>query len=86
MDHKTTIAKQMALDLAAPGATDKTAIFVVSCDDSKVLVIDVLSPDSKDLLCYNYAYQTTMHLKREDLKPQELVDASVAAILLAKKR
>jgi hypothetical protein len=74
------------VDQAAPGSADKTVISLAQCGDSWVLVVDTLSLDYKDLLCYHYGFGSIMHLKREDLKPKEDVDRYVAAILQAKKK
>jgi hypothetical protein len=44
---------------------------------SRILIIDRLGKDWKDLLCYNYDMGVTMHLKVEDLIPSHEVQNAI---------
>lgn len=46
---------------------------ITTVGGARVLVLDRLSADGEDLLCYSYESKSTLHLRRKDLGPNDAV-------------
>lgn len=52
----------------------------VQCGEDRVLIVDRLDKSGGELLCYNYRMGCTIHLKRQDLQPADLVAECIALL------
>lgn len=57
----------------------------IRCGEDRVVIMAVLDSLAKDLLCFHVRLGCTIHLKREDLGPSDIVERAVAFVLEARK-
>lgn len=58
---------------------------MIRCGEHRVVVLDSISADNKDLLCYSYQLKSSIHMKREDLAPKDIVDRAIETVISARQ-
>ena len=50
--------------------------YALTCGSTRIIIVDKLGSDWKDLLCFNLQLRCMQHLKREDINPKDAVLAA----------
>ncbi len=53
---------------------------IVFCGDNPVMIMSGANSTWSDLMCWNIALQTTVHLLRADLEPRQAVDDTISEL------